>query len=392
MTIPKTSDTHAAELALLAADLRARTDRTQVRDDHHRRVRHLAERRADDASAAHLRALYRAARVDGTRARIAATLQDSAEARGLRVAAVRRWNLRVGLILIAVFAAWSTTNVHAGFVSAFGLSPGAPGWWVAWLVEPALITIVGLVLTVRSVLRSSGGDTDWQASAIMWGALGTSILLSMGAGGWPATPDPTWTSLFAWVTGLLSAGVGHAIGAIGAAAVVHLASLVDVYAQHARPWDDAPSVDDLDIPPLSTVTAGLPEDSEEAPVEELEPAATPEEDVEPFADPWDALEPWDGPEEPSAAQFWDRIENDAPAINMDDVYAYMAAPENTQKGPARKTPAPGSPEFCAAVEEYAASARSGRPLSGRELCRRYGVSPDNRKWARKVIDAAKARE
>src|SRR5690606_40203644 len=97
-----------------------------------------------------------------------------------------------------------------------------------------LITIVGLVLTVRSVLRSSGGDTDWQASAIMWGALGTSILLSMGAGGWPATPDPTWTSLFAWVTGLLSAGVGHAIGAIGAAAVVHLASLVDVYRSEER--------------------------------------------------------------------------------------------------------------------------------------------------------------
>src|SRR5690606_34141555 len=135
MTIPKTSDTHAAELALLAADLRARTDRTQVRDDHHRRVRHLAARRADDASAAHRRAPYRAASDAGTRARIAAPRRGSAEARGLRVAAVRRRSLRVGLVLRAVFAAWSTTNVHAGFVSACGLSPGAPGWWVAWLVE-----------------------------------------------------------------------------------------------------------------------------------------------------------------------------------------------------------------------------------------------------------------
>ncbi|MFI7074927.1 hypothetical protein [Micromonospora sediminicola] len=204
------------------------------------------ERREDDRDAAEdvaLAELYRRAKRSGERARIRAEIDGSAEMRALRVAKVRKVALLAGIPVLAAFAAWSTTGVQAGVVRLLDLDAGTASWWAAWAVEPALITIVALIIIGRAVLRASGGEVDWKATVAEWSALGLSLALNI-VGGWHGGWDGLVTAL------------PHSIGPVGCAGTAFLIGLFDSYVTAARPWEGAPRLADLKITPPSAAGSG----------------------------------------------------------------------------------------------------------------------------------------
>jgi hypothetical protein len=205
------------------------------------------ERVRDALEADELAALYRRAASSGTRARIRALIQGSAEMRALRIAKVRTVALWAGLPVLAAFAAWSTTGVQAGVVRLLDLDDRSASWWASWAMEPALIAIVALIIIGRAVLSSSGGKTDWRATVAEWSALGLSLALNI-AGGWHGGWDGLATAL------------PHAIGPLGCAGTAFLIGLFDSYVTDARPWDDAPRLEELGLIPdtSSPVPAPVP--------------------------------------------------------------------------------------------------------------------------------------
>lgn len=217
------------QLEVSKARAAARRDRRQRREE---------DRDAAEASA--LADLHRRASVSGERARVRARIQQSAEMRALRVARVRTISLMVLLPVLVAFAAWSTAGVHAGLTMLLAIEAGSPMWVAAWVLEPALITIVGGLIIVRAVLRSSGGDLDWRATLAEWGALTVSIALN-AAGHWPEG-----SSLTAVV-----ALIAHSIGPLGAALTAWLIGIIDDAVANAQPekknGERAPSLADLGV-------------------------------------------------------------------------------------------------------------------------------------------------
>ncbi|TDB87203.1 hypothetical protein E1091_15925, partial [Micromonospora fluostatini] len=201
------------------------------------RRRARRERDRDETEGAELAALYRRAARSGTRARIRADIQRSAEVRALRVAGVRRYALLAGLPLVAGFAAYSTPGVQRGMVTLLGLEKHSAGWWAAWAVEPLLIAVAVGIILAGSVLRMSGGQTDWRAGVAKWGALSFSVLLNL-LGGWTGQHDRV---------AAVGEALAHSVGAIGAAVVAWLIGVLVDYASKAKPWADAPRIADLDL-------------------------------------------------------------------------------------------------------------------------------------------------
>ncbi|GAA1766398.1 hypothetical protein [Streptomonospora arabica] len=195
-----------------------------VREQAATAARQRRERRRDAREQVELSELYRRADVSGARARTAARIQQSAEVRALRISRVRAVAVKAGLPVLAAFAAWSTAGVHRGVTTMLHLPEGSPGWWAAWGVEPALISIVALVILGRAWLRSAGGDVDWRATAAEWSALSASILLNLAGAGlamtWTVVPDL----------------VAHSIGPAGCAATAWLIATFDSYVRAATPF------------------------------------------------------------------------------------------------------------------------------------------------------------
>ncbi|MFB6397968.1 hypothetical protein [Polymorphospora lycopeni] len=239
------------------------------------RARRERVRDADESAA--LAELYRRAARSGARARVRADIERSAEMRALRVARVRQVTLLAGIPVLAAFAAWSTTGVQAGVVRLLGLEPGTAGWWAGWAMEPALITVVALIIIGRAVLRSAGGDTDWRADVAEWTALALSLALNL-AGGWHG--DGFLTAL--------GGGLAHSVGPIGAAGTAFLIGVFDSYATAARPWDNAPRLADLNL----TIPAPVPAHGEPAaPVTPPTPVPAPVVELPPAPEPTPVSEP-----------------------------------------------------------------------------------------------------
>ncbi|MBB6172123.1 hypothetical protein HNR23_002183 [Nocardiopsis mwathae] len=326
--------------------------------DHRLALDTIDEDIADAREQRSLSALYRTASVSGARARMRAQINESAEARGLRVAAVRRWTLRVGIVITCAFGVWSTSGVHSGVTALLALEGGSVGWWAAWLVEPALTAVVALIIVVRSVLRASGGDTDTRATRIMWGALSLSVVLN-AAGDWP-------TEFSAATVGAL---VAHSVGPVGAAGTAHLISIIDDYVACARPWDDAPSVEQIEL--------GCPVQSKDVPPADAENSSragvlateVPVGDLP-------GWEPWDGPD-PEGDAFWEAITEPAPQ-----------RPSEGSGAPVRSSfPQPHDPFLDAVDECRFAIVTTGRPISERKLADKYRKpdgAPMGRRWARRV--------
>lgn len=218
-------------------DAQYRADLAELEARHASQTRSRRERERDEVAEAALHALYRHATRAGTRARIRADIHRSAEMRALRVAAVQRGALIVGLPVLLAFGGWSTAGVQAGMARLLDLHHGTAGWWMAWAVEPAVLAIVAGIIIVRALLRSAGGDTDGRATLVEWGMLSVSIALNM-VGGWTGQ-STGWTAV--------AEMLGHSIGACGAALTAWLMGLIVDYASHARPWDGAPRIADLDL-------------------------------------------------------------------------------------------------------------------------------------------------
>jgi hypothetical protein len=214
------------QVALATVEQRRTSERRKLRD---------GDRDAQELAA--LKLLHQRAVSSGTRARIRADIQRSAEMRALRVVAVQRGALWVGLPVLLGFAAWSTTGVQAGMVRLLDLKVHSAGWWAAWIVEPLLITIVAALIIVRAVLSMSGGRTDSRADRAEWGALSVSILLNL-AGGWTGQGG---------VVAAFGEALGHAVGAIGAAVTAWLIGVVIDYTIKARPWENAKRLADLGL-------------------------------------------------------------------------------------------------------------------------------------------------
>lgn len=235
-------------LARRAMEAEHRIALDDVREQARAAQRARGERARDAADAAALSALYRRAQRSGTRARLRAQIQGSAEMRALRVARVRSVTLMAGVPVLAAFAAWSATGVQAGVARLLHLSADSAGWWAAWAMEPALIAIVGLIIIGRAVLRSAGGDTDWRADAIEWTALSTSLALNI-VGGWATGVD--WDQQ-------IGPMLAHSVGPIGAAGTAFLIGLFDGYVSAARPWHGAPKLAEMDLD-MSAVMGSRPD-------------------------------------------------------------------------------------------------------------------------------------
>lgn len=191
------------------------------------------DRRRDAREQADLNRLYRVALRSGTRARIRADIQRSAEMRALRVNKVRTVTLVVGMPVLAGFGAWSTAGAQAGAARLLHLQPDTFAWTASWCVEPALIAIVAGIIIGKAVLRASGGETDWRATAFEVAALGASLGLNI-FGGWRG----------GFVEGLGTA-LPHAIGPTFCAITATLIGMFIKYASDARPWDGAPRLEEL---------------------------------------------------------------------------------------------------------------------------------------------------
>lgn len=180
---------------------------------------------------------YRKAVRSGTRARIRADIDRSAEMRALRVALVRRYAMLVGLPIVIGFAGFSTPGVQAGMVKLLSLDHGSAYWWMAWFVEPLLIAVAVGVIVVKALLKMSGGETDRRADAAKWGALAFSIALNL-VGGWTGQHGPV---------AAFGEALGHSVGAIGAAVVAWLIGVVVDYTSKAKPWDGADRLADMGL-------------------------------------------------------------------------------------------------------------------------------------------------
>lgn len=191
------------------------------------------DRKRDTREQADLNRLYRVALRSGTRARIRADIQRSAEMRALRVNRIRTATLTVGLPVLAGFGAWSTAGAQAGAAKLLDLQPDTFAWAASWGIEPALIAIVAGVIIVKSVLRSSGGNTDWRATGFEWAALTASLGLNI-IGGWRGG---FWEGL--------GTVLPHAIGPAFCAITAALVGLIIGYVTDARPWDGAPRLEEL---------------------------------------------------------------------------------------------------------------------------------------------------
>jgi hypothetical protein len=194
------------------------------------------ERARDAAESEELAALHRRAAGSGERARVRAAIEATAEMRALRVAAVQRVSLWVGLVALLGFGAWSTAGVHEGLAKLLHLEPSSVGWWAGWVVEPLLIAIVAGLIVARAVLRMSGGDVDWRARVAEAGALGSSLALNLFGGWEPGAAD--WTVS-------LGQAVAHSVGAIFAALTAWLVGVMIDYTARAKPWEGAPRVSEL---------------------------------------------------------------------------------------------------------------------------------------------------
>lgn len=199
------------------------------------------EQRLDAREASALRALLRRATVTGTRHRITHRLKNSGELRALRLQRTRMVSLLVLLPVLLAFAAWSTIGVHTGAVGLLDAAPGTGAWWAAWALEPAMITVVAGIIIVQAVIRSSGGDLDWRAEAIKWGALLISIILNL-SGAWPDSGT----------TAAIAATVLHSLGPIACALTAVLVSVIDDAVQKARPFEGVESVTQLDEASIAT--------------------------------------------------------------------------------------------------------------------------------------------
>lgn len=186
-----------------------------------------------------------------TRAKAAADIAQSAEARALRVQRTRTLTLLVLLPVLAAFGAWSTAGVHAGAASMTGAEQWTAMWWALWLLEPALIGVVAWVILCRARLESSGGSLPEDANHIMWGCLAVSILLNT-VGHWPAEMSGT-------AVGSL---IAHSLGPIGAAGTAHLIGVIERGITTARPTEGA------GVKTLSELTSDLDENTSESRPEE----------------------------------------------------------------------------------------------------------------------------
>ncbi|RKS06705.1 hypothetical protein DFP74_2348 [Nocardiopsis sp. Huas11] len=207
-------------------DLAAKRHRVAARkDDRLERFRDKA-RRAMDARAIRQDLTRDRTAADLERAKLAADISQSAEARALRVQRTRTLTLAALMPVLVAFAGWSTAGVHAGAAAMTGAEPFTAMWWMLWLLEPALIGIVGWVILCRSRLESSGGSLPEEADKIMWGCLAVSILLNT-VGHWPTE----WTGTA--VGGLFA----HSLGPIGAAMTAHLIGVIEKGITNARPTE-----------------------------------------------------------------------------------------------------------------------------------------------------------
>lgn len=207
--------------------------------------RNRRERTRDAAGSAELAELHRWAARAGERARIRADIDRSAEMRALRIAKVRRYTMAVGFPLMLGFAAISTPGVQKGMTHLLDLERYSAGWWTAWAVEPLLIAVATSIIVVKSILKMSGGWTDWRADAAKWGALLFSIALNL-LGGWTGKGD---------TVAAIGEALGHSVGAIFAAISAWLIGVITDYTSKAKPWegDGVKRLADLGL--LPTVTS-----------------------------------------------------------------------------------------------------------------------------------------
>ncbi|WP_174546403.1 hypothetical protein [Nocardiopsis dassonvillei] len=195
------------------------------KDDRLERFRDKA-RRAMDARAIRQDLTRDRTAADLERAKLAADISQSAEARALRVQRTRTLTLAALMPVLVAFAGWSTAGVHAGAAAMTGAEQWGAMWWMLWLLEPALVGIVGWVILCRARLESSGGSLPEEADRIMWGCLAVSILLNT-IGHWPGEFSGTA------VGGL----VAHSLGPIGAAMTAHLIGVIEKGIAAARPTE-----------------------------------------------------------------------------------------------------------------------------------------------------------
>src|SRR5690554_1882127 len=219
--------------ARLRERLQRREERARVRAEAH--ALRNARRARQRVSRIRQRAL-----LAGEAARTRHAVDQSGEARALRLARTRTVALAALLPVLCAFGFWSAAGVQAGMVTLLSLEPDSAAAAAAWLVEPALIGVVAGVILIRARLRSVGGDLDERASRIEWGALSLSILLNC-VGHWPNSLDAT----------AFAALAGHALGPIGAAGTAYLISVVQDGISSADPWhldggSPAPSLVDVE--------------------------------------------------------------------------------------------------------------------------------------------------
>lgn len=207
-------------------ELAAKRARVAARkDDRLERFRDRANR-AMDARAIRQNLTRDRVAADLERAKLAADISQSAEARALRVQRTRTLTLAALMPVLVAFAGWSTAGVHAGAAAMTGAQSGTAMWWMLWLLEPALIGIVGWIILCRARLESSGGTLPEEADRIMWGALAVSVLLNT-VGHWPDS-----------LTGTAVGGlVAHSLGPIGAAMTAHLIGVIERGIAAARPTE-----------------------------------------------------------------------------------------------------------------------------------------------------------
>ncbi|GHD23394.1 hypothetical protein GCM10007147_18570 [Nocardiopsis kunsanensis] len=206
-----------AKRAKLAAKAEDRITRFRDKAEREKDARAIRQDLTRDRTAANLE-----------RAKLAADINQSAEARALRVQRTRTLTLAALLPVLLAFGVWSTAGVHAGIVAMTGAGPYGVMWWALWLLEPALIAIVAWVILSKGRLESSGGSLAEDADHIMWGCLGVSVLLN-AVGHWPNELSGT----------AVGALVAHSLGPIGAAMTAHLIGVIERGITTARPSEGA---------------------------------------------------------------------------------------------------------------------------------------------------------
>jgi len=225
------------EIRTLAATAEYARQRDAIEADQRRTTAVARSHQADLDMRDEVAELYRRTIRIGTAADIRARIRSSAEVRAERVDRVRRWVLLGGGCILAAFAAWSTSGVHDGVVVSLGLKHRSASWWAAWAMEPALMTIVAMLIIARAALSTSGGGMDRRADVIQRTALATSLGLNI-IGGWSGAVSD-WTS---WRAALV-----HSIGPIGAAGTAYMMALVEEYCTSARPWEGAPRLAEMGL-------------------------------------------------------------------------------------------------------------------------------------------------